>query len=187
LEKPVAFWKNALLNGNDRNFLKERKDAIEKSVIDLPNSNNKGEWSTKYEDRLVAALDVVNTCDSIALKIEMMKSKTERNIYSLEVYEQVNKLVRFSSNALLVLKNYDNAQSVQELEVAKKNIDSLSSEFETLRNQFEAVYGKTRILTKPNNYILDQDHHVHLANQSLNFDWQFYAEMLFLEKIGKEI
>ena len=45
------------------------------------------------------------------------------------------------------------------------------------------VYGKTLILTKPEDYILDQDYHVHLANQAISFDWQFYAEILFLEKI----
>jgi len=187
LEEPVAFWKNALLNGNARNYLKKRKNAIEKSVIDLPNRNNLGEWSAKYKDRLIEASNVVNTCDSIALKIEMMKSKAKRNAYSLEVYEQVNKLVRFSTNALLVLKAYDLAQTKEETAIAKKKIDNLTNEFDVLRKEFETVYGKTRILNKPDNYILDQDHHVHLANQSINFDWQFYAEMLFLEKIEKEM
>jgi hypothetical protein len=51
-------------------------------------------------------------------------------------------------------------------------------------SQFEEVYGKMRILTKPDGYIIDQDHHVHLANQTVSFDWQFYAEMLLMmEKI----
>ena len=49
------------------------------------------------------------------------------------------------------------------------------------------MYGKTRNLTKPSDYILDQDHHVHLANQTTSFDWQFYAEMLMLEKIDNGI
>jgi hypothetical protein len=50
----------------------------------------------------------------------------------------------------------------------------------------EKVYSITRILEKPENYILDQDHHVHLANQTRTFDWQFVAEMMFLEKLKKE-
>ncbi len=76
-------------------------------------------------------------------------------------------------------------QSKSELMV--KSLPSLSDEFKVLRNEFELVYGKTRILTKPDNYILDQDHHSHLANQTKSFDWQFYAEILVLEKIGNEI
>ena len=56
---------------------------------------------------------------------------------------------------------------------------------QALRKQLEKIYGETRILTKPEDYILDQDHHSHLANQTISFDWQFMAEILFLEKIEK--
>ncbi len=69
---------------------------------------------------------------------------------------------------------------------AYKKVKNLSSEFEQLRTDFEKVYGKTRVLSKPENYILDQDHHAHLANQTINFDWQFMAEILFLKKIEIE-
>ena len=55
--------------------------------------------------------------------------------------------------------------------------------FEILRRNLETVYGQSRILVKPNDYILDQDHHSHLANQAISFVWQFYAEMLCLEKL----
>ena len=53
-----------------------------------------------------------------------------------------------------------------------------------MRQDFQQVYGQTRILNKPENYILDQDHHNHPANQSINFDWQFMSEILFLEKVN---
>ena len=71
-------------------------------------------------------------------------------------------------------------------ENALRVVAALPSEFKDLRTEFEQVYGKTRILNKPENYILDQDHHSHLANQSISFDWQFYAEILFLKKIEDE-
>jgi len=51
----------------------------------------------------------------------------------------------------------------------------------------ERVYGETRILTKPETYFLDQDHHHHLANQTRSFDWLYTAELYFLEKTIKEI
>ena len=45
------------------------------------------------------------------------------------------------------------------------------------------LYSKTRNINKPNSYYLDQDHHNHTANQSLNMDWQFIAELKLFEKI----
>jgi hypothetical protein len=35
--------------------------------------------------------------------------------------------------------------------------------------------------------LLDQDHHLHLANQSINFDWQFWAEIYFLETLENQL
>ncbi|NKI26326.1 family 20 glycosylhydrolase [Arenibacter sp. 6A1] len=187
LEQPVAFWKNALLQGNQRNYLPSMKNALEKAVIDFPDPNNKGAWSTKYAERLQQASEIKQTTDSIAKKIEASKAKALRNIYNLEVYEQVNKLAQFSPQILLALQAYDNAENQEQLALAATNLKELQKTFTSLRRELEEVYGKTRILSKPDNYILDQDHHVHLANQSLNFDWQFYAEILFFEKLNQEM
>ena len=85
----------------------------------------------------------------------------------------------------VALKAYDNAENEQEETSALSRVQNLPVEFNTLRAQLEKVYGKIRILTKPEGYILDQDHHTHLANQSVAFDWLFIAEKLFLEKIEK--
>lgn len=182
LEEPVAFWKNVLLNGNKRNYLSKNENAIDELVIDLPNKN-KGAWSSNYKDKILKASEVVENCDKIALKIKTMKSKAVRNRYSLEVYEQVNNLVRFSSNAILTIRDYDLAKNEVEIDLALAQLKKLPTQFDKVRTDFEKVYGNTRVLNKPADYILDQDHHVHLANQSINFDWQFYAELLFLEKI----
>ncbi|MDY7394236.1 glycoside hydrolase family 20 zincin-like fold domain-containing protein [Aureibaculum sp. 2210JD6-5] len=187
LEKPVAFWKNALLNGNRRNYLKSNKSAISEDVIDLPDPTKKGAWSDTHKVRLDKVQKMLTINDSVSSKITALKSKANRNTYTLEVYEQVNKLTTYTSKALLALKAYDNSQNKdQELE-AVQNLKQLKEEFTNLRSEFERVYGKTRILKKPDNYILDQDHHVHLANQSISFDWQFYAELLFLQKLDKEL
>ena len=189
LEKPVAFWKNALLKANNRNQLQKLNNPADEAVINLPDGNNKGNWSTQYAKRLERAAIVLQDCDSIAAKITTMKSQAIRNTYTLEVYEQVNELVRFTPKALLALKAYDMAQNEQQETKAMERIKKLPEEFNLLRRQFELVYGKTRILTKPegyNLYIPDQDHHSHLANQTISFDWQFFAEILFLEKIENE-
>ena len=187
LEKAVAFWKNALLKGNKRNYLKTMTNSMEEGIIDFPNKNNKGQWSKHYASRLEKALMHVQIGDSIAVKIADIKAKAIRNTYTLEVYEQVNQLTRFASKTLLLLADYDIATTAEEEQKAIQQLHNLRKDFNILRTQFEKVYSKTRILTKPDNYILDQDHHFHLANQSLNFDWQFLAEMQFLDKMDKEL
>lgn len=183
LEEPVAFWKNALLTGNKRNHLQKMDKPLQKGVIRLPDKNKKGAWTKKHAKRLDQAVIVKQDCDAIREKIQIMKSQAIRNNFTMEVYEQVNEMVQFTAEALLILKKYDTANNKQEETEAYKQIIQLSDKFKVLRMDFETVYKKSRILVKPNDYILDQDHHSHLANQTISFDWQFYAEMLFLEKV----
>jgi len=183
LEHPVAFHKNALLKGNSRNRLIKSKNPSN-LIIDLPDINNKGAWSKKYAKRLNMAASISLKCDSIADRISYMKSKAVRNLYTLEVYEQVNNLVKFSSDALLDLQDFDMANNENEEASAATRISEIPNSFRDLRNSFEQVYAKSRILTKPDDYILDQDHHQHLANQTKSFDWQFYAEICFLKKLS---
>ena len=57
----------------------------------------------------------------------------------------------------------------------------------SVKDRFEETYSKTRIINKPQNYILDQDHHNHLANQMLSFNWQFTAELMMFEKISNQL
>ena len=149
----------------------------------MPNVEQQGEWSKKYADRIEQAGKTITVCDSIADKISAIKKLANRNVYNLSVYEQVNKLVRFSNQALIKLYNYDQVNTLTERNESLNELSKLEEEFSKLRSEFELVYGKTRIIEKPDDYILDQDHHIHLANQSLSFDWQFYAELLFLKKL----
>ncbi|WP_036195398.1 glycoside hydrolase family 20 zincin-like fold domain-containing protein [Maribacter antarcticus] len=187
LEKPVAFWKNVLLKGNKRNYLSTMEDPLVEGVIDFPDPKNRGAWSKKHKDRLADTEKFIASSDSIAKKIVIMKSKAVRNTYTLDVYEQVNTMAGFAPKLLLALKAYDNSDTPKAKSEALKYLNKLQETFAVLREEFESVYAKTRILEKPENYKLDQDHHVHLANQSLNFDWQFKAEMLFFEKLEKEL
>lgn len=187
LEDPVAQWKNLLLEGNSRNYLMSKPDALEKLVIELPNTKKPGEWSEKYANRIKEAQETVIICDTIATKIDQLKNLAKRNTHNLEVYEQVNKLVRFSNNMVLKLSRYDQVTDSTERDGISAELALLKEQFNELRKELESVYGKTRILTKPGDYILDQDHHAHLANQSLSFDWQFYAEILFLDKMEEII
>ena len=186
LEIPVAYWKNALLaDGGNRNNL-AKMEVPGTAVIDLPDPAKKGEWSARNAERLNRAKALLGTCDSIAVRIQASRGKTVRNAYTLEVYEQVNEMVRFSLETLVALENYDLQTEAAPKGEALKKIAGLPEKFAGVRSRLEAVYGQTRLLNKPEGYLLDQDHHRHLANQSRSFDWQFLPEMLLMEKIAAE-
>jgi hypothetical protein len=185
LEQPVQYWKNVLVDvESSRNSLAKTGSG---GIIDIPDPNNKGGWSDYYQDRLTKVKSLLITCDSVTDQINKMKRLAVRNQYTLEVYEQVNELVKYSFESLVALENYDKPSEVMSEVEALKEIELLSKRFTSVRSEFEEVYSKTRILNKPNAYILDQDHHRHSANQSTSFDWQFIAELMLLEKVSKEL
>ncbi|GAA5221884.1 glycoside hydrolase family 20 zincin-like fold domain-containing protein [Membranihabitans marinus] len=183
LEKPVAFWKNALLNGNQRNYLKTMDQPMDKAVIELPDLQNPGSWTEKYGERVEEARKILLICDKVSKNINRLDSVAMRNHYNLDIYRQVNAMAGFPPKILVMLAEADSLKNPDERSQALSKIGELSREFDKIRHQFEEVYAKTRILNKPEDYILDSDHHVHLANQSINFDWQFLAEELFFKKL----
>ena len=187
LEKGVAFWNTALLKSDCRNRIREMEDPAEEAVIDLPFSGDKEEWLINNSQRLQNAGMTIRNCNRIAAIIDTMKLQTKRNLYRLEVYEQVNDLVLFSAQVLFDLQRYAIAQTEKEKLEALATLQLLPLKFNTVRAELEKVYSQTRILSKPKGYLLDQDQHHHLANQSINFDWQFGAEMWFLKKLENEI
>jgi len=187
LEAPVAFFRNALINNTDRRNLIGLDTPIDNAIIDLPDRSSPGNWTTANDEILQEAEMLLKTADSVTSKINAIKDQAIRNKYTLDVYEQVNQLAKFAPSVLLALRDYDIAGN-EELALAKlKDIRQMRSQFEATRKKLEEVYGQTRILNKPENYKLDQDHHTHLANQSINFDWQFYAELMFLEKLERQL
>ncbi|WP_339755573.1 beta-N-acetylhexosaminidase [Algoriphagus aquimarinus] len=184
LEGPVAFWKNALLDKKDRNQLRRMDNPIQDAVLTLPEANSPGEWTERNKEKLAKAKENQVKVDSVLYKIEASKKVAVRNSYTLEVYEQVAKVTQFSNKSLLLLAEWDLSKTAEEREAAKEKLMNLEGEWKSQLVELEKVYGKTRELNKPDDYILDQDHHAHLANQALKFsDWQFYVEDLFLQKI----
>ncbi|MEB2786166.1 family 20 glycosylhydrolase [Algoriphagus persicinus] len=184
MEAPVAFWKNALLENKDRNRLRRMDNPMQDAVLTLPEANAPGDWTERNKDKLAKAKESQLMVDSVLYKISASKKAANRNTYTLEVYEQVAKVTQFTNKSLLLLADWDLAKTAGEREIAKEKLLNLEGEWKTQLAELEKVYGKTRELNKPNDYFLDQDYHVHLANQAIRFsDWQFYVEGLFLQKI----
>jgi hypothetical protein len=187
LEQPVGQWKNILLKGNKRNYLMEMEKAEEDVLIPLPDSKYPGQWSVDYKQRLTMAKKMIESTTKMGEKIEQMQKLAKRNAYTLEVYQRVNEVVSFTPKILLALEHFDQASNDEERLIEKAKIAELESEFYELKNKVEKTYAQTRIIHKPQDYLLDQDHHHHLANQLKDFDWQFYSELLMFDKINKQL
>ena len=178
LDDPVRDWANLfVVEKKHRNQISKNKNSIETHLIKLPDNNSKGEWTKNNSKKIEKAKNHSSNLKIILEKIEELKTKTIRNNYALDVYEQVAKLAKFSYDALLTLEGFDKG------EISIENVLKLNQNFSDFRLEFEKVYSKTRNTNKADSYILDQDHHNHTANQSLNMDWQFIAELKLFEKI----
>ena len=188
LEKPVSLWLNMLLEEKVRRAaISKEENPLETFIIDLPDLENKGMWSKKYFNKIKNAKSSLLISKEVEETIDKLMENDSKNKYTLEVYKQVNELVKFSSNIIIALEKLDLSAEIDYEKTAFNDIRNFEDKFNSLRINFEEVYSKTRILNKPENYILDQDHHNHPANQTINFDWQFLSEKYFLKKIKNYI
>ena len=185
LEKPVGLWLNMLLEDKVRRAaISKEENPLETFIIDLPDLENKGMWSKKYFNKIENAKSSLLISKEIEETIDKIMENEPKNKFTLEVYKQVNELVKFSSNIIIALEKLDLSKEIDyPIKTELNEIRNIEDKFNSLRKNIEEVYSKTRILEKPNSYILDQDHHNHPANQSKNFDWQFFSEIFLLEKI----
>ena len=187
LEGPVGDWKNILLKGNKRNYLMQMEQPEEEGLINLPDLRTPGQWTIQHKDRLSKAEKMIESTFGIDIKIKQMQKLAKRNDYTLEVYQRVNELVQFTPKILLALRRFDQAKNSEERLIEKAKIIQLEKDFYRIRDTLEMTYSKTRLLHKPSDYILDQDHHNHISGQLHSFDWQFYPELLMIKKMNNQL
>lgn len=178
LEKALNFWETALIEKGQRNNYPSNID-----LISLPDSNKSGAWSEKYKKKLSGAEAEISRYGVIKNRIGKAMQLTHRNQYSLELMNQVNELQINSAKLLLLLHQYDKTSSAAKME-AKQSIKKYVNSFAEIRKEYENVFSKTRILSNPAGYILDQNQHHHLANGTVNDDWMFVYELAMNKKIN---
>ncbi len=186
LDEPVGLWTNLLLeDGTHRNSLNQIKYPIKDYIIDLPDFKKKGYWSKKYAKRLTELELQKKKLEKVKNTLDIILKEGTKADYNLLIYIQVSNLVDYNFRLMETLMNFDKAKTIDEEVQHLETIYDINNEFTLIRKEFEEVYSQTRILNKPEDYILDQDHHRHPANQSINFDWQFTSEIMLLKKIEK--
>jgi hypothetical protein len=179
LEKALVFWETALIDKGDRNNYPKKIDLIE-----LPDQGKSKVWSEKYQAKIEQAKEEAARYQEIKNRIDKATHLARHNQYALEIMNQINELQIYPSKLLLLFKKYDNAFSASDRRDAKDDIKRYVTNFNTIRNNYEQVFSKTRIMANPDNYIADQNQHDHLANGTNNSNWMYVYELAMNSKIN---
>jgi hypothetical protein len=131
---------------------------------------------------LQRAKEAVRQYGLIKGNIKEAMQLAKRNRYSLELMNGINELQVYPATLLLLLKKYDKASAAGK-PIVKQAIRRYVDSFSTVRQNFETVFLETRFLTNPADYTLDQNHHKHLANGTINSDWMYLYELPMNTKI----
>jgi glycyl-tRNA synthetase (class II) len=78
----------------------------------LPDLNNKGFWSKKYSKKIKNAKESLLICNEVEETINNLLNNNPKNKYTLEIYQQVNELVKFSSSSIVALEKLDISPAV---------------------------------------------------------------------------
>jgi hypothetical protein len=180
LEKAVSVWDTAfIVNGDRENYHQSFK------LVNMPDKSKSGQWSVLYEDRLKRAAEAVSMYDTVKNRIAEALILTRRNTYSLEVFAQINELQAYSSKLLILLKQYDDARTLDDKSRVLHNIHDYKNQFPVIRSRLENVFAVTRIMARPPGYKLDSNLHAHLASSTYNTDWMYWYELTMNKKVSE--
>ncbi|MEQ6120831.1 family 20 glycosylhydrolase [Reichenbachiella sp. MALMAid0571] len=183
LEQACDFWDNALLETGTR-WGNEYHDV---SYISLPSKESDGEWSKKYEERLIQAKIELERYQDIKNRIQSLNEISTKNHYHLDLMNQINELQIFSSKLLLALQAFDLEKNKKKRNQSLFQLSKQISDFNLLRKEYEQVFSQTRYLTNPPSYKLDMNIHHHIANATNNSDWMYMYELEMIKRVKKKL
>lgn len=182
LEKAMFFYDSALIESGNRNPAYQCGDF---TLIELPDSLNKGNWIAKYHKKIEQAEIEMKRYKLIDDQLKNVQIRALRNRYTLDIYEQINNLQIFPTHILLALAEYDKANDEFEKKQAIEELHNICISFYSMRSCLESVYSKTRFMSMPDGYIAGSNHSKNIAARSYNNDWMFLYELPMVKLIEK--
>jgi hexosaminidase len=145
-------------------------------LIELPDPNNPGGWSTKYREKLDRAATEKMQHDKTVDKLKKTEECSLRNRYYWELSRSMYDLQYSAPEILLALKDCDSSDpSARKAGVTrlKQAISDFNSSWENLQK----TYSTTRFISFPPGYVPDR--YFHLASQAEDLTWMIQPEKLF--------
>ena len=151
-------------------------------LIELPDPDSPGDWSRKYKDRLDMASVVTANYNALSQRLMELHNTASRNRYYWELSSALYDLQITAPRLLLALKQCDSSDKLQQ----RTGIDQVQlaiHDFQQGWANLKEVYGKTRFVAYPANYVPDR--YFHLASQREDLTWMIQAQELYHAMIGK--
>ena len=151
-------------------------------LIELPDLNAPGTWSSKYKNRLDKALVEVNDYKVLSDRLSELYNMSRRNRYYWTLSTALYNLQIGAPKLLLALKESDSADKAQQ-STGFEDVKKAMKEIQEAWKNVEEVYSQTRFISCPVNYVPDR--YFHLASQREDLTWMIQPEELFFGMIEK--
>jgi hexosaminidase len=151
-------------------------------LIELPDRNNPGVWSKKYNNLIDRALIEKTSYKELSERLTYYHNMSKRNRYYWTLSIALYNLQSALPDLLLSLKESDTGDKAlreRGLNDVRKSIEG----FQKAWRELQKVYSETRFISYPANYIPDR--YFHLASQREDLTWMIQPEELFFGMIDK--
>jgi hexosaminidase len=149
-------------------------------LIELPDLQQPGNWSRKYDDRLTEAALLSEQYQYTSETINTLYKNSKRNRYHWEIISAINDFQITAPHLLLALKKCDTADKTQ-LKAGFEEVSDALAEFTRAWENLQSVYSETRFISYPVDYVIDR--YFHFASQREDLSWMIQAEELFHQMI----
>jgi hypothetical protein len=151
-------------------------------LIELPDLNSPGTWSKKYDKLLERAQIEKNSYKELSARLNELCNKSLRNRYYWRVSLALFNLQSAIPDLLLALKESDSSDKIRQ-QKGIGNVKQAITGFQQAWKDVERVYGETRFISYPSDYVPDR--YFHLASQREDLTWMIQPEELYLSMIEK--
>lgn len=153
-------------------------------LIELPDLKSPGSWSKKYKDRLDRAIIEMNNYKNLSERLTELYNTSKRNRYYWSLSKALYDLQSNAPKILIALKECDSGEKVQQ-KSGFENVKRAMNDFQKVWTELQSVYGQTRFVSYPANYIPDR--YFHLASQREDLTWMIQAQEMYFGMIENSI
>lgn len=150
-------------------------------IIDLPNSNNPGSWTEKYQAKLRQAAIVVSDFPELLAQLQQLENLSIRNKYYWRVAAALCRFQTATPKVLLALQDLDKPGITNQQR--KDRINLAVTELQESFRHLSETYGETRFTVNSPGFV--KDRYFHLASQREDLSWMNQAQELLEQKINR--
>ena len=161
---------------------KVKKTDFANMLIELPDIQRPGTWKTKYAERLDEAKSITKEYLHTSKVLEKLYINSKKNRFHWKLFSALNDFQVTAPHLLLALEQCD-TEDKEKLKKGVVKVNIALSEFKKAWENLLSVYGKTRFIAYPDNYVTDR--YYHFASQREDLTWIIQVEELFQEKVIK--